>query len=98
MANNMVIKKIALLLTSFLMVTTSFADTYSKEEKTTNFIVTPSIAYRYDVFKWVLDDFYCTGKKASKLLWKNRIVQPSIKIELEPQPKQFTFLFTVSKP
>ena len=74
------------------MVTTSFADTYSKEEKTTNFIVTPSIAYRYDVFKWVLDDFYCTGKKASKLLWKNRIVQPSIKIELEPQPKQFTFL------
>jgi len=84
--------QVTLVLTSLLTVTTSLADSYSKEEKTTNFIVTPSIAYRYDVFKWVLGDNYFPGKKASELIWKNRILQPSIKIELEPKANQFTFL------
>ena len=88
----MVLKKVVLLWMFLFINTTALADTYSKEEKSTNFIVTPSIAYRYDVFKWVLDDIYYTGKKASKLIWKNRIVQPSIKIQLEPKPNQFTFL------
>jgi hypothetical protein len=88
----MLIKKVVLVLITLFLVNTSWANSYQNEEKSINFIVTPSITYRYDVFKWVLDDFYCTGKKASKLLWKNRIVQPSIKIELEPQPKQFTLL------
>jgi len=87
----MVIKKLSLLITAFLMVTTAFADTYSKEEKNINFVVTPSIAYRYDVFKWVIEDTYFPGKKASELIWKNRILQPSIKIETEPKPNQFTF-------
>ncbi len=88
----MLIKKFVFFLSTLFLLNTTFADSYSKEDKTINFIVTPSITYRYDVFKWVLDDFYCTGKKASKLIWKNRIVQPSIKIELEPQPNQFTIL------
>jgi hypothetical protein len=88
----MVIKKVALLLTAFLMVNTTFAESYSKEEKTTNFIVTPSIAYRYDVFKWSIPDKEFIGKKLSELTWKNYIVQPRIKIEIEPQPNQFTFL------
>jgi hypothetical protein len=88
----MLIKKVALLLTVFLMVNTALADTYPNEEKTTNFIVTPSIAYRYDVFKWVIEDTYFPGKKASELIWKNRILQPSIKIEIEPKANQFTFL------
>ena len=74
------------------MVNTALADTYPNEEKTTNFIVTPSIAYRYDVFKWVIEDTYFPGKKASELIWKNRILQPSIKIEIEPKANQFTFL------
>ena len=92
----MIIRKVVLL-SMFLFINTtaladSYSNSYSNKEKNTNFIVTPSIAYRYDVFKWVLDDFYCTGKKAFKLIWKNHIVQPSIKIELQPQPKQFTFL------
>lgn len=91
MVNNMVIKKVSLLLTAFLMVNTALADSYSKEEKTTNFIVTPSVAYRYDVFKWSIPhpDF---DKKGSELTWKNYIVQPRIKIELEPNPNEFTFL------
>ena len=88
----MLIKKVALLLTVFLMVNTALADTYPNEEKTTNFIVTPSIAYRYDVFKWVIENTYFPGKKASELIWKNRILQPSIKIEIEPKANQFTFL------
>ena len=74
------------------MVNTALADTYPNEEKTTNFIVTPSIAYRYDVFKWVIEDTYFPGKQASELIWKNRILQPSIKIEIEPKANQFTFL------
>ena len=88
----MALKKLVLLSAFLFINTTAFADTYSKEEKSTNFIVTPSIAYRYDVFKWVLGDHYFPGKKASELIWKNRVLQPSIKIELEPQPNQFTIL------
>jgi len=89
----MTIKKVTLLLAILLINNTIvFADSDSKEEKTTNFIVTPSIAYRYDVFKWVIEDTYFPGKKASELIWKNRILQPSIKIEIEPKANQFTFL------
>ena len=88
----MVIKKTALVLTTLVLANMALADNYPKEEKTTNFIVTPSVAYRYDVFKWVLGDNYFPGKKASELIWKNHIIQPSIKIEIEPKPDQFTFL------
>jgi hypothetical protein len=88
----MVIKKVALLLTAFLLVNTALADSYSKEEKTTNFIVTPSIAYRYDVFKWSVPCNRFPDKKLSELVWKNRIIQPSIKVELEPRTNQLTFL------
>lgn len=89
------IKKVVLTLT-ILFVSNSVLATnpeeFTKIDKTTSFIVTPSVAYRYDVFKWVLDDFYFPGKKASKLIWKNRILQPSIKIQLEPKKNQITFL------
>ena len=76
---------------TLLITNTVFADSYSKEEKTTNFIVTPSIAYRYDVFKWSIP-YPQFNKKLSELVWKNHIFQPSIKIEIEPKPDQFTFL------
>jgi hypothetical protein len=88
----MIIKKTALVLTTLLIANTALADNYPKEEKTTNFIVTPSVAYRYDVFKWSIPDEVFADRKASELTWKNYIVQPSIKIELEPQPNEFTFL------
>ena len=88
----MIIKKVAFVLTTLLTVTTALADNNLKEEKSTNFIVTPSMGYRYDVFKWVIEDTYFPGKKASELIWKNRILQPSIKIEIEPKANQFTFL------
>jgi hypothetical protein len=68
------------------------ADSDSKEEKTTNFIVTPSIAYRYDVFKWSIPTKVFADRKSSELIWKNYIVQPSIKIEIEPKSNQLTFL------
>jgi hypothetical protein len=90
----MVIKKVcqvALVLTSLIQVTTALADSDSKEEKLTNFIVTPSIAYRYDVFKWSVP-YPQFNKKLSELIWKNHIVQPSIKIEIEPKANQFTIL------
>jgi hypothetical protein len=87
----MVIKKASAFLIVLLTVTTTLADSYSKEEKTTNFIVTPSVAYRYDVFKWSIPhpDF---NSKLSELIWKNNIIQPSVKIEVEPKKNQFTFL------
>jgi len=88
----MVIKKTSAFLIVLLTVTTALAETYSKEEKSTNFIVTPSVAYRYDVFKWSIPDSYLPDKKISELVWKNRILQPGIKIELEPKPNQITFL------
>ena len=88
----MIIKKVALVLTTLLIANTTLADSYAKEEKSTNFIVTPSIAYKYDVFKWSISFYPLSHKKESELIWKNHIVQPSIKIETEPQPNQFTFL------
>lgn len=88
----MIIKKVALLLTTLLTTNTTWADSYSKEEKTTNFIVTPYVAYRYDVFKWSVPDNLFINKKQSELVWKNHIIQPSIKFELEPKPNQFTVL------
>ena len=88
----MTIKKVVLLWTFLFINTTSLANTYSKEEKTTNFIVTPSIAYRYDVFKWSVPSDRFPDKKLSELVWKNRIMQPSIKVELEPRSNQLTFL------
>ena len=91
MVNNMVTKKATLVLTTLLIANTTWADTYSKEEKTTNFVITPSIAYRYDVFKWSIPH-HQFNKKVSELIWKNYIIQPGIKIETEPEPKQFTFL------
>ena len=89
----MTIKKVTLLLAILLINnTTVFADSDSKEEKSTNFIITPSVAYRYDVFKWSIPSDRFPDKKRSELVWKNHIVQPSIKIQLEPKPNQFTFL------
>ena len=88
----MTIKKVTLLLAILLINnTTVLADSGSKEEKTTNFIVTPSIAYRYDVFKWSVP-YLQFNKKLSELIWKNNIIQPGIKFEIEPHPNQFTFL------
>jgi hypothetical protein len=88
----MVIKKTSAFLIVLLTVTTALGDNDLREEKTTNFIATPSIAYRYDVFKWSTCDKYFKNKKRSELIWKNHIIQPGIKIELEPSPNQFTFL------
>jgi len=87
----MVIKKPALVLVTLLLANTALASSDPYEEKATNFVVSPSIAYRYDVFKWSIPhpDF---DKKGSELTWKNYIVQPSIKVELEPQSNGFTFL------
>ncbi len=87
----MVIKKAALVLTTLLIANTALADSYSKEEKTTNFVVTPSVAYRYDVFKWSVPHPQF-NRKLSELIWKNHIIQPGVKIETEPKSNQFTFL------
>ncbi len=87
----MTIKKTSLFLIVLFTVTTVLADSDPKEEKTTNFIVTPSIAYRYDVFKWSIPHPQY-NHKLSELIWKNHIIQPGIKIELEPEENGFTFL------
>jgi hypothetical protein len=92
MVNNMVIKKIAVVVATLLLVTTALADSYLKEEKSTNFIITPSVAYRYDVFKWSIPLTRFPQKKVSELIWKSYIVQPNIQIKIEPKPNQFTFL------
>ena len=89
------IKKAVLTLTILLVSSTALAVSPAKPvdiEQSTNFIVTPSIAYRYDVFKWSTSFYPISQKKESELIWKNHIVQPSIKIETEPKPNQFTFL------
>ena len=86
----MILKKLPFVLITLLIANTTLAETYSKEEKTTNFIITPSIAYRYDVFKWAIPDNIFPEYKLSELVWKNRIIQSSIKIELEPKENQFT--------
>ena len=88
----MVMKKVAIVATTLLLATTALADSSSKEEKSTNFIVTPAVAYRYDVFKWSIPSNRFPNKKISELVWKNHILQPSIKIELEPKANQFTIL------
>jgi hypothetical protein len=61
------------------------------KKKNINFIVTPSLNYRYDVFKWSIPypDF---NSKLSELIWKNHIIQPNVKLEFEPKKNQFTFL------
>ncbi len=89
------IKKAFLTLTTLLVSNTALATSPAKPvetEQSTNFVVTPSIAYRYDVFKWAIpfDDY--SKNKMSELIWKNQIIQPNIKIELEPQPNKITFL------
>ncbi|MBM3467629.1 MAG: hypothetical protein FJX70_07385 [Alphaproteobacteria bacterium] len=88
----MVIKKATLVLTTLLLANTALASSDPNEEKMTNFIVTPSVAYRYDVFKWSIPSTEFPNKKLSELTWKNYIIQPSIKIETEPQENWFTFL------
>jgi len=88
----MLIKKVVLVLITLFLVNTTWANIYQNEEKNINFIVIPSIAYRYDVFKWSIPDIDFTNKKISELVWKNRIIQPGIKIEIEPKQNQFTFL------
>jgi len=85
-------KKNLLFFIALLIANTTWADSYSKEEKTINFIVTPSVAYRYDVFKYAIPDNKFINKKLSELIWKNYIIQPSIKFEIEPKSNQFTFL------
>jgi len=89
------IKKTVLTLTTLIISSTALAVNPQKPvetEQTNNFVVTPSVAYRYDFFKWSIPHNIFPDKKLSELTWKNYIVQPSIKIELEPQPNQFTFL------
>lgn len=91
----MLVKKLILTLTTLLVSSTALAITPPKPveiKETSNIIVTPSVGYRYDVFKWAIPHSKFTNYKLSELVWKNRIVQPSIKIELKPQPNQFTFL------
>jgi hypothetical protein len=87
----MTIKKVALVLITLFITNMALADNDLKEEKSTNFIVTPSVAYRYDSFKWAIP---CPqfNKKLSELIWKNHIIQPSVKIEVEPKANSFTFL------
>lgn len=88
----MLIKKVVVILTTLLIANIALADSNSKEEKNINFIIIPSIAYRYVVLKWSIPDNIFANKKSSELIWKNHIIQPNIKIELEPKSNQFTFL------
>ena len=82
--------KNSLFFIALLIADIALADSYSKEEKTTNFIVTPSVAYRYDVLKWSIPDNDFTNKKLSELIWKNYIIQSEIKIETEPKSNPFS--------
>jgi hypothetical protein len=88
----MIIKKVAFVLTTLFITNMALADNDLKEEKSTNFIVTPFVAYRYDVFKYSIPSNLFLDQKISELVWKNRILQPSLKIELEPKENQFTIL------
>jgi hypothetical protein len=88
------IKKAILTLTTLFVSSTTLATSPPKPVETneaTNFIVTPSVAYRYDVFKWSIPHHYFNSK-LSELIWKNHIIQPSVKIEVEPKANQLTFL------
>ncbi len=87
------IKRTVLTLTTLLASSTALAAIPPKPveiKETINFIVTPSVAYRYDVFKLSIPDKEFVNKKLSELTWKNYIVQPSIKIETEPKPNEVT--------
>jgi hypothetical protein len=86
------LRKLVISLINLLFINIVFADSYSNKEQTTNFVIAPSIAYRYDVFKWAIPHREFTNKKNSELIWKNHIVQPGIKFEIEPKQNQFTFL------
>ena len=89
------IKRTVLTLTTLLASSTAFAAIPPKPEEikeSSNIVVTPSIAYRYDVFRWSICDKYFKNKKRSELIWKNHIIQPGIKIEIEPQTNEVTFL------
>ncbi len=88
----MTLKKVAFVLTTLFITNMALADNDLKEEKSTNFIVTPFVAYRYDVFKYSIPSNLFLDQKISELVWKNRILQPSLKIELEPKENQFTIL------
>lgn len=88
------IKKVVLMLTVLFVSNSALAtspEEFTKVDKTTSFIVTPSLAYRYDVFKWSVPHPQF-NRKLSELIWKNHIVQPGIKFEIEPKANQFTFL------
>jgi len=92
---NHIIKKAILTLTTLIVSNTALAASPVKTvetEQTRNFIVTPSVAYRYDVFKWSTSFYPLSQKKESELIWKNHIVQPSIKIETEPKANGVTLL------
>ena len=88
-------KKAVLTLITLIVSSTVLANSPAKPvdiEQTTNFVVTPSIGYRYDVFKWAIPDDVFPQNKLSELVWKNRIIQPSVKFEIEPKQNQFSFL------
>jgi hypothetical protein len=86
-----IIKHVIFYYSFLFIINISLADDFTKE-KNINFTITPSIAYKYDVFKWSVPSYFFSNKKCSELVWKNRVIEPSIKIEIEPQPKQFNFL------
>ena len=88
----MLIKKVVFVLITLFVVNKTWADSYQNEQKNINFIVTSSVVYRYDVFKWSIPDNIFINKKLSELIWKNHIIQPGIKIETKPKVNQFTFL------
>ena len=88
----MVIKKVLIVLTALLTAISTITASPLEEEKTTNFVVTPSIAYRYDMIKWSIPSRYHPEKKLSELVWKNHIVQTGIKLETNPIPNQLNFI------
>ncbi len=91
-------KKVVLTLTALFVSSIALASNPEKTinaEKSINFVITPSIAYRYDVFKWSIPSSFFPQKKLSELVWKNHIIQPSLKLELEPKANQFTLVSQV---
>lgn len=88
------IKKAILTLTTVLVSSITLASSPTKTtdiEQNTRFVVTPSVAYRYDIFKWSIPHHHFNSK-LSELVWKNHIIQPSIKIETEPKANEITVL------
>jgi hypothetical protein len=87
------LKRTILTLTTLLVSSTTLATIPTKPveiKETSNIVITPSIAYRYDVFKWSIPSDRFLQNKLSELVWKSQIIQPSIKLELEPQTNQLT--------